>query len=91
MKYPDFTSATCRGIGVDFFFQEHSTASSSEERKAKSLCKECPVMQACLEWGLAHESFGIWGGTSPRQRMQMRRKLKITVRNILVNDYVNTK
>jgi WhiB family redox-sensing transcriptional regulator len=91
MKYPDFTSATCRGIGVEFFFQEYHTASSSEERKAKALCKECPVMQACLEWGLAHESFGIWGGTSPRQRMQMRRKLKITVRNILVNDYVNTK
>ncbi len=35
MKYPDFTSATCRGIGLEFFFQEHSTASSSEERKAK--------------------------------------------------------
>jgi WhiB family transcriptional regulator, redox-sensing transcriptional regulator len=91
MKYPDFTSATCRGIGVDFFYQEHSTASSSEERKAKAICKECPVMQACLEWGIAHESFGIWGGTSPRERMKIRRKLGIEVEQILVNHYVNTK
>ena len=84
MKYPDFTSATCRGIGLEFFFQEHNNATSSEERKAKSICKECPVMQACLEWGL-------WGGTSPRERMRIRKKLGIEVKQILVSHYVNTK
>ena len=91
MKYPDFTSATCRGIGLEFFIQENNNATSSEERKAKSICKECPVMQACLEWGLAHESHGIWGGTSPRERMQIRKKLGIEVKQILVSHYVNTK
>ena len=48
-------------------------------------------MQACLEWGLAHESHGIWGGTSPRERMRLRKKLGIEVKQILVSHYVNTK
>jgi WhiB family redox-sensing transcriptional regulator len=91
MKYPDFTSATCRGIGVEFFYPEYQSATSSEERKAKLICRDCPVVQACLEWGLAHESFGIWGGTSPRERMRMRKKLNVTVKQILSSDYVNTK
>jgi WhiB family redox-sensing transcriptional regulator len=91
MKYPDFSSATCRGIGLEFFFQEHLNATSSEERKAKSLCKECPVMQECLEWGVLHESHGIWGGASPRERMRIRKKRGIVVQQILVSDYVNTK
>ncbi len=91
MKYPDFTNATCKEIGLEFFFQEHHSATSSEERKAKQICKECPVMKECLEWGLAHESYGIWGGTSPRERMRIRKKRGIEVQQILVNHYVNTK
>lgn len=91
MKYPDFTSAVCRGIGVEFFYPEYQSASSSEERKAKLICRECPVVQACLEWGLAHETFGIWGGASPRERMRMRKISNTTVKSILTSDYVNTK
>jgi WhiB family redox-sensing transcriptional regulator len=37
-------------------------------------CAACPVAGDCLEYALAHgEIFGIWGGTSERERRRIRR------------------
>lgn len=43
--------------------------------KAKAICAECPVRQACLDRALSFEQpgekrFGIWGGMTPREREQ---------------------
>jgi WhiB family redox-sensing transcriptional regulator len=92
MKYPDFTSATCSGIGLEFFFpEEKGSGTSVEERMARRICFGCPVLEECGEWGMKHELYGIWGGMSPRERMMKRRKAGIIVQQILVSDYVNTK
>lgn len=92
MKFPDFTSATCSGIGIEFFFPEDKgSGTSAEERMAKRLCLACPVLKECREWGMRHELYGIWGGMSPRDRMVARRKTGYVVQQILVADYVNTK
>lgn len=43
----------------------------------KTVCAGCPVRIDCLAWALdkgAHEDFGIWGGTSERQRRILRQK-----------------
>ena len=39
------------------------------------MCIECPAMQACLEWGLAHERYGVWGGTTPPMRHKIRQRI----------------
>ena len=36
-----------------------------------TICKRCPVKRECLEAGM-HEKFGIWGGTSEKQRRRLR-------------------
>lgn len=42
-------------------------------RRAVAGCRRCPVSQACLAYALAaDERFGVWGGTLPEQRRQMR-------------------
>lgn len=46
------------------------------EKTAKEICLRCPVMSLCLKVGL-HEPFGIWGGTTPDQRKQIRRGYEI--------------
>jgi WhiB family redox-sensing transcriptional regulator len=36
---------------------------------AKAVCEDCPVKAKCLEYALdAREEFGVWGGTTPRDR-----------------------
>lgn len=58
--------AACRDVeDPDIFFPERGGSSKA----ARALCADCPVRAECLEYALAnHEDFGIWGGTSPRDR-----------------------
>ena len=42
---------------------------------AKRLCKACPARKACAEYAIvANEQYGIWGGTSRNERVQIRKK-----------------
>jgi len=68
---PDWQDfARCRGSDPDAFFPERGTDTS----RAKEVCRGCAVREDCLEYALANrEKFGIWGGTSERERRLLRR------------------
>lgn len=44
---------------------------------ARLICATCPIRLACLAHALERaewEDHGVWGGTTPRQRRQLRRR-----------------
>jgi WhiB family redox-sensing transcriptional regulator len=62
--------ASCGEVGGDEWFPEKGGSS----RQAKKVCRGCEVRAECLQYALEHdERWGIWGGTSERQRRTMRR------------------
>ncbi|MGQ4511341.1 WhiB family transcriptional regulator [Streptomyces sp. DW26H14] len=63
-------SALCAQTGPEFFFP----APGSSTREAKRLCGACPEREACLAYALEHdERFGVWGGLSEHERLNLRR------------------
>jgi hypothetical protein len=60
-------------------FSEKYRLAAQHTLIAKDICSRCPIKQDCLSYGLYHEAFGIWGGTTERERRTMRRKLNITL------------
>lgn len=70
-----FSRALCRGINTDVFYPAQELFTVSEEKMFQKMCSGCPIMEGCLEWGLAHERYGIWGGTTPAQRARIRTKI----------------
>lgn len=52
----------------DLFYPERG----EEVATAKAVCATCPVRAECLAAGL-YEKYGIWGGTSERERRKLRR------------------
>lgn len=36
--------------------------------QAVQLCQQCPIIEQCREYGLKHETFGIWGGLNQYNR-----------------------
>ena len=88
MKYPDFSEALCKEIGVEFFFYGDTKTPNSEQHMARKLCNSCPVYDACLEWALHHEKHGIWAGTNETERRYLRSKRKIKYQAILMEDYL---
>lgn len=63
-------NAACAGVDPDLFFPERGDST----REAKALCRRCDAQSDCLDYALTQgERFGIWGGTSERERRRMRR------------------
>lgn len=63
--------AACRGTDVHLFYPGLGESTA----EAKAVCAGCPVRSECLEYALdAREVFGIFGGTSERERRKIRRQ-----------------
>jgi DNA-binding CsgD family transcriptional regulator len=60
--------AACSGADPDLFFPEPDAAAEEVER-AKQICGQCPVRQACLDAALrSTDSIGICGGLTVEER-----------------------
>jgi len=68
--FPYLDDAACRGSDSELFYME----SASAIVQAKTQCGRCRVMDGCLEWALKREEFGVWGGTTARERAAIRRE-----------------
>jgi len=63
--------ASCRDADAELFFSPHDDDAAA----AKTICGGCPVAAECLEWALeTRVRYGIWGGTTERERRRMLRK-----------------
>ena len=69
-------AGACLGTDPDLFFPEGSGLQATrQEQAAKQVCGRCLVRRACLTWALtAPEPDGIWGGTTPPERRQLRNR-----------------
>ena len=54
-------------------FAERYRKAMSDTDVAKQICRKCSVLTSCLNYALHHESYGIWGGLTERERQTMRR------------------
>lgn len=68
--FPYLDRAACEGLDPELFYAESGAAIL----KAKSLCARCACREKCLEWAIRREEFGVWGGTTARERAAIRRE-----------------
>lgn len=73
----DLGGVECEQV-PDIFFPEdfppttHPRIRNESIETAREICLRCPVMDKCLKVGM-FEEYGIWGGTTPQQRKNIRR------------------
>jgi WhiB family redox-sensing transcriptional regulator len=70
--------AACQGTTAAHFYPPTVTESRDERRvrenAARSLCAQCPVRTACLDYALyVQEPYGIWGGLTEVERRRLLR------------------
>jgi len=69
----------CKSVDPDLFFPEDYDDRGVTER-AKIICKSCPLTLDCLQYAIKDVSLdGIRGGTTPRERKNMRRRKRVLV------------
>lgn len=63
--------AACIGFPMEWWFPGPGQQNKEAATAAKQICRNCPVVNDCLEyalsWGPRHCS-GIWGMTTERER-----------------------
>lgn len=68
---PWTVDAACKDKPQELFYPTRG----EEVGLAKEICAGCPVRQPCLDYALDNgERFGVWGGTSERERRRIRRR-----------------
>lgn len=79
MKEADLThyydNAACADSNPDLFqVEEGQKPTDLRSRIAKRICRECPVIQECLQFGIeTGDKYGIYGGLLPRERNKIYR------------------
>jgi WhiB family transcriptional regulator, redox-sensing transcriptional regulator len=71
---PELPGALCadRDQDPDLWFPRNGDWVGAE--RAMAICRICPVRERCLQWALDNgEREGIWGGTTPGGRRQLRK------------------
>lgn len=71
----------CRSVDPDLFYAHEDVRGRgllAQENSAKKVCGTCYVQAECLAYALEkNEKFGVWGGTTARERLRMRRSNKV--------------
>ena len=71
-------AGACMRADPELFFPISATGRALEQiAKAKAICAGCRVRQECLDFAHKHDvAHGIWGGTTPEDRQQARRRTR---------------
>ena len=69
-------------VAVDMFFPERGR--NNNIAKAQRVCVSCPVRDECFSYGYRNDERGIWGGTTGRERRQLRMN-QITMEELSIN------
>lgn len=71
--------AACRLEDPELFHPVgEGPAAAVQAKKAKAVCRRCPVMETCLQWALeTSQGHGVWGGlTTPERTNHHRRQIR---------------
>jgi WhiB family redox-sensing transcriptional regulator len=68
-------ASACLNTDPDVFFPVAAgTAASKQVARALRICGGCTVKRQCLDFAMqSGEKDGIWGGTTPEERIRTRR------------------
>ncbi len=70
-RAPWMSVAACRGMDTEQFYPPRG----GDVAGPRAVCADCPVRQECRDYAIAHgDPFGIWGGTTGKQRRAVRRQ-----------------
>jgi WhiB family redox-sensing transcriptional regulator len=86
MNYPEWTGdEPCRQIDPELFYPSSFNAVRTRDKALmREICDSCPSKEPCLMWAIRSEVEGWWAGTTPKDRKQLRRKMRIQLQRPVI-------
>lgn len=66
----DNTLANCKGLDTDYFYMTENDlqAEGLSLKVIRRICFDCPIQEACADYGFKHERHGTFGGYTEQER-----------------------
>ena len=69
--------AACTTEDPGLFFPDAGKGYAAKVKEAKRICGTCPIESKCLAEAIKNnEEYGIWGGTTEKERKQLILRIK---------------
>ena len=80
------SKAHCLGKETNWFYPETGVKGYAKQiSDVKAFCRLCKVSAQCLENAILNkESFGIWGGLTPKERSNLVKNNKTTAKKVSI-------
>lgn len=75
--------ANCIGQPDEFFFPKKGRPGL--EPPYREICNTCPVQRECLNYAVVHKEWGIWGGTTDKER----EAITVEIRQLLTQQAID--
>ena len=80
MRVPwNYENPACAEVGMEFYYPDRDIEDKIHTKTIVNVCKICPHLAECAEWGINRERYGIWGGITANQRRDIRRRRGIVL------------
>lgn len=74
--------AVCRNIrDPDIFFPSVGARAKKLTQHTRYICAKCPVQQDCLDYAVAHDEEGFWGGKTKDERKALPSFVQIYIKS----------
>lgn len=71
VQFPLFPDAACVDADPSDFFPPVGFGNAPSVALAKQVCAGCAERLRCLEWALERDEWGVWGGTTEKERRKL--------------------
>jgi hypothetical protein len=76
--FPDYEDELGRGAYIESDSGGDNTIANTQNVLA-DICSNCPALAECFNYAVHHEKWGFWGGTTRKQRKELRATHGITL------------
>ena len=73
----DWDQAACQGTDLTSFYPDDAGVAVGTNRVLRKICKGCPILNECADYAITNEQHGFWGGLTPTDRWDIRKKFGI--------------
>jgi hypothetical protein len=74
----DWGQAACKSTDTDSFYPEGSGEALATNKVLVRICNDCPILSECANYAIHNEQHGFWGGLSPSERLDIRKRKNIS-------------
>ena len=73
----DWDQAACLFTDTESFYPEGAGDALATNKVLVKICNGCPLVSECADYAIHNEQHGFWGGLSPSDRANIRKRRNI--------------